>query len=199
MYAAASFHVTPWFNANWANADKTALKFKVYTQGCSADETVVVKYRVNHATTALASTWTTMGTITTNGETVYSFGSGAGIAFKSIQFRFDLARGSTTTNTPDVQWYSLSYLQNMPNSTSTASWGYQFVIDASGERKEYLPPSLLMSNLRTALNSNTLVAFGYRNDTGGTETYYGRVRAITGQERTGEIKQSKYTVFFEVP
>jgi hypothetical protein len=123
-YAASGLHITPWFDAGWANIDKLALSLKVYCQGMSANETVIVKYRLDHSYADLATGWTTLGTITASGETEYAFGSSAGIAFKAIQFRFDLARGSTTTLTPDIQWFSLKYAKLLD-----PMWGWTFTVD----------------------------------------------------------------------
>lgn len=194
-FAASGVHVTPWFDAGWPNGAKTAVRFTIKTVNPTTDETIVVKYRIDHATTGLASTWTDLGTITTSGETSYEFASGAGLAFKAIQFRFDLARGATTTNSPDILYYALSFVQNPQTLTTTGGgWGYEVDVDCS---KAYnnKNPAQLYAALMTAASTQTLIPFSVRSD----EQYYGRVKSLRGVVESGIWKEGQFTVLIIIP
>ena len=196
-YAASGTHITPWFDAGWPNGDKLALKFKTKTSGCSANETVTVSYRTDHTNTDLTTGWTSMGAITTNTTTTYTFGSDAGTSFKSIQFKFALARGGTTTNSPCIEWTSFVYLKKA-NSASTISWQYQFTVDCN-QTYNHKSKSQLVDAVKTAVESTTLVQLGFRNDTGGTDSPYGEIRSVNGDVQTGIRKQGQYTLVFVAP
>lgn len=191
-YGAAAVHITPWFDAGWADASKTAVRFKIKTSGCSATSTLIVKYRTNHTNTDLSTGWTTASTITTNTTTTYSFASGVGAAFTSIQFRFDFAN-STATDSPVIEWFSLSYLQNL-----LVKWTYQFTVDCT-EAYNNKTPSQLLDAVVTATEATTLVVLGFRNDVGATETYNGKVFSVNGQVESGLRKEGQYTLQFVAP
>ena len=193
-YRTAGAHYTPWFDADWAAGDKLALKFRVNTDDCTDTESIEVRYRVNYVATNISSSWTSLGTITTDGTTTYTFGSSLeGLEFKSIQFRFVMLRGTTTTTSPILRWYSLSYLKQI-----TPSWGYRFTVDCT---KAYNSKSRsqLVDALKTAAETATLIEFGFRNDTGATQTYRGQIREVTGSVETGLQKEGIYDVFLIVP
>jgi hypothetical protein len=192
--------LTPWFDADWAAGVKLAIALKVKVSGLTtADESVVVTYRIDHDNYDYATGWTALDTITTadfsaaSGIQTIEFASGAGLEFKSIQFRFVLARGTTTSNSPDIEWYSLSYLKNIP-----PRWGYQFTIDCT-QSYNGRTSSQLLDALKTAAETGTLIAFSYRNDSGGTETYNGRIHTIAGEHHTGIVEKGRYSIFFVVP
>ena len=188
-YAASAFHVTPWFDANWEVGQKLALKLSIKVSGASATETVIVKYRIDHATTALATTWATLGTITTNGVTTYDFPNSsapAGSAFYAVQFRLDLARTTTTTLSPDVGYFALSYKRIVP-----ARWGYRYQADCTKPYDGYSAEQLL-DNMITATELGTLVPFIYEDS-----THYVEVKEVVGDRLTGEGTEGTYNVFVQ--
>jgi len=188
-FGIAGVHVSPWFDADWQVGNKVASRLRVEVQGdVSADETVIVRYRINHATTALAATWTPLGTspykIVAAGETEYTFGSSAGIAFRSIQFRFELARaGASTTETPDIVYATLEYIKVLPKK-----WGWDFTVDCT---KPYnnLSPEQLLDALITAAETETLLTFMYED-----VTKYVQVKDVVGSRLTGEGLKGEYKV-----
>ena len=188
-YAASGIHILPWFDAGWQNVDKLALSFKVYCKGMSATETAVVQYRLNHSYDDIDTGWTTLGTITADGETEYTFASGVGTTFSAIQFKFSLARGSTSTVTPDIQWFSLKYLKLLD-----PLWGWTFTVDCNKPSYGGKSPAQLIDAVTTAAETNTLLTFVFRNDDGGTETYKVKVRSIIGGVLTGVDKRGEFTV-----
>jgi hypothetical protein len=155
----------------------------------SATETATIQYRLDHSYTDIDTGWTTLGTISSNGETEFTFGSGAGIVFSAIQFKFSLARGSTTTLTPDIQWFSLKYLKLL-----SPLWGWTFTVNCSKPSYNNKSSAQLIDAITTAAETDTLLTFVFRNDDGGTETYKVKVRSIIGGVLTGTDKQGEFTV-----
>jgi FlaG/FlaF family flagellin (archaellin) len=92
-YATSAIHQTPWVNAGQSEVDKLALKVKVEVQDASSSETVKVEYATDYS-----ESYTTMGTITSDGITTYTFGSSAGTTFRAIKFKLTLSRASGSTN-----------------------------------------------------------------------------------------------------
>jgi len=183
-YSTAGTEITPWFDANWYVGNKLAHKFKIDTDDCTATETVIVKYRLNHTYTDIASGWTTLGTIITDGTTTYDFGSSLGVAFKAIQFRFDLARGATTTTSPIIRYHVLEYSKIIPKR-----WGFEFVLDIT---KDYDGQSSqqMLDDLVTVAELETLVPFVFDET-----TYYVSVKTVDGTNYTGETREGEYKVF----
>jgi hypothetical protein len=177
-YAASADHETFWFNADQVEVDKLALELRVETSGCSSTETVVVSYGLNYA-----SSYTNLGTITSNGVTTYYFPSGTdaagantGTEFRAMRFKISLARGSTTTLTPDVISVTLSYRKKLP-----AKYVHQFEIDLNGSY-DGRSPAERRAALKTAIEVNTKVEFTFRED--GVPLYVDVVQA-SGLEETG--------------
>uniref|UniRef100_A0A6M3LA23 Uncharacterized protein n=1 Tax=viral metagenome TaxID=1070528 RepID=A0A6M3LA23_9ZZZZ len=188
-YATSSVHITPWFDANWVG-QKLALNLKVFCKDVTANETVLVQYRIDHATTAVATTWTTLGTIVAAGdgvETEYTFGSSLGTNFKAIQFKFTLVRRTTGTTpeyySPDIQYAVLEY-----EKVIDPTWGWAFTINCN---KPYAGknPEQLLDALVTAAELETLTPFAFK----GT-TYYVRVKSVEGERLTGDGDRGTYNV-----
>ena len=178
-YAESAFHETPWFDAQQSDVDKLALKFKVEVQDASSEETVVVQYATDYT-----ESYTSMGTISSSGTTTYSFGSGVGTGFRSIKFKLTLARESGTTSSimkksPDVVSISLEYRKKLD-----AKYGHSVEVDLNKTYKGKSPKQL-RSALVSAIESNTLNEFTFRDDSGGTRNYYVDVTSATGIEYTG--------------
>jgi len=200
-YHGTSTHITPWFDGGWASSNKVALKLKVSTGNLGTSDVVVVYYRTDHSDLTIASGWTTLGTISTNTETTYSFGTGnVGVEFKNIQFKYALQRNAgVTTQTPDVYWASLAYyIKPEPLITTGGGWAYNFAVDCT---KTYAKnaPSELIDALRTAAETKTMIQIAYRNDVGGTETYLGNITDVKGSVESGQLKRGQYAVRFLVP
>ena len=188
-YAESGTHETPWFNAGQSEVDKLALKLKVETQDCSSTETVIVQYATNYS-----ESYTSMGTITSDGITTYTFGSGVGTDFRSIKFKLTLARTTTTSTanykkkTPDVVSMTLEWRKKLP-----AKWGHQVQLDLNKEYKGKTPKELRTA-LVTAIESKTLNEFTFRDDSGGTRNYYVDVVSATGLEYTGHDERGISTI-----
>ena len=125
-----------------------------------------------------------MGTISSDGTTTYTFGSSLGTSFRSIKFKLTLSReaGSTTTimkQSPDVVSLTLEYRKKLE-----AKWGHQVEVDLNKDYKGNSPKDL-RSALVSAIESNTLVEFTFRDDSGGTRNFYVDIASATGLEYTG--------------
>ena len=198
-FAASGEHITPWVTVDAKDVDSLSLQLYVEVQRATADETVVVDYGLDYATT-----YTTLGTISANGITTYSFPNATtptGTAFRSIRFRLTLARGTVNTNSPDVVSLTFVYRKKLK-----PRWGATFIIDLTGEGifgGEYkgLTTRQLQNELVTAAESNLLVAFTFHDDTtsGNPRNYYVDVHLPGGSEETGRLFGGQVTVTVEEP
>ena len=178
-YETTGFHETPWFDAQQTEVEKLALKLKIELDNASSTETVAVQYATNYSTS-----YTSMGTITSDGVTTYTFGSGVGATFRSIKFKLTLSRESGSTvaimkKSPDVVSLALEYRKKLE-----AKWGHTVEVDINSDYKGKSPKDL-RGSLVTAIESNTLVEFTFRDDSGGDRNYYVDVTSASGIEYTG--------------
>ena len=193
-FAASGVHETPWFNAGQAEVDKLALKLRVEVQDASSTETVAVEYATDYA-----ESYTSLGTITSDGITSYTFGSSAGTAFRAIKFKLSLARTTNTGTvnytklTPDVVSTTLEWRKKLPSK-----WGHQVQVDINKEYKGKSPKDLRAA-LLSAIESTTLVEFTFRDDSGGTRNYHVDVASATGMEYTGTDERGISTISLVEP
>jgi len=177
-YESSGTHETPWFNAGQSEVDKLALKLKVEVQDSSSSETVQVQYATDYAETYLP-----LGTIESDGITTYTFGSSAGTKFQAIKFKLTLSRASSTDadkkKTPDVVSMTLEWRKKLE-----AKWGHQVELDLNKEYKGRSPKDLRAA-LLSAVESETLVEFTFRDDTSTNRNFYVDVVSATGIEFSG--------------
>lgn len=195
-YDSAGIHITPWFDGGWIG-NKLALSTKVFCNDSAADAIVEVSYRIDHANTDILTGWTSLGTIAGAGdgvETEYTFGTNAvGVAFKSIQFSFDLARGATNTLSPDVIYLKFKYLKLLDSK-----WGWNVTVDCSKEHKSNTPLQLI-ANLNAATETATLLEFTFRDESGGTYTNYVKVANAQSLQQTGSDWRGTYSLALVEP
>ena len=193
-YKSSGVHETPWFNAGQSEIEKLALQLKVEVQDSSSTETVVVQYATDYA-----ESYTSMGTINSNGITTYTFGSNLGTAFRSIKFKLTLAR---TTNTSTA-----NYLKKSPDVVSMtliwrkkleAKWGHQVGVSLNRDYKGKTPKQL-RAKLIEAIESSTLVEFTFRDDDSTNRNYYVDVTSATGLESTGYDERGSSTIMLVEP
>ena len=205
-YAASGEHQTPWFSANQSEVEKLALRLKVEVENASSTETVKCYYGVDGDD----STWTQFtdshtgdGTfdasddrIEGNGITTFSFGgvsTPTGTAFRSIRFKLELTRGSTTANSPDVRSITLEFRKKLP-----AKWGHSVTVDLQqpyGGRST----NELRSALVAAAESSSLVEFTFRDDGSNERNYYVDVSAVEGLEFTGHNESGTTKILLVEP
>lgn len=205
-YATSGVHETPWFNAGQSEVDKLALELRIEAQNLSSTETIKVEYATNYADTddgvtddytdAIATlNSTAMGG--SSGTYTYTFqtnSSNTGTIFRSIKFRLTLNRSTADTTgrekytTPDIVSLTLSFRKKIP-----AKWGHTVDVDLTREYKGKTPKDLRAS-LVSAIESDTLVEFTFRDDSGGTRNYYVDVVAAQGMEFTGRDERGSTTI-----
>lgn len=193
-YHTAGIHITPWFDANWVG-QKLALQLKVFCKDVTANETVLVEYRIDHIEVDLTTGWNTLGTIVAVGnevETTYTFGSSLGTNFKAIQFRFTLGRDAGGSNpeydSPDVQYVVLEY-QKIIKPT----WNWAFTVDCT---KEYngRTANQMLDAIVTAAELETLIPFVFKDT-----TFYTRVKSVEGERLSGDGRKGTYNIIVSKP
>lgn len=163
---------TPWFDGGDAAGNKTAIALRAITSSCSSNVTVQISYAVN-----FAESYTSLGTITTNGTTSYDFASGVGVEFSAIKFKVTLASNTSATS-PDLNLIELRWREKIP-----PKYGFSVTIDAAKSFRGSSPKQIL-DNITTVINTNTLVPFTYK-DSDTDRTYYVDLVAASGFEFTG--------------
>tara|TARA_Y100000310_G_scaffold321723_2_gene379770 strand:+ start:1145 stop:3463 length:2319 start_codon:yes stop_codon:yes gene_type:complete len=192
-YGAAGLHITPIFDADATTEQKLAYKIKIYTKGVNTNETVILKYRIDRANTDIDTGWTTALTLDTTGEAgaqTYTFQTASvdsGLVFYAIQFRLDLARGGTTTNTPDVQTFAFYYLKE---TDPKYAWSFNIICSESHAGTTARQAE---TALQSAVESGVLVPFIFRADNA-NETHYVKVISFEAVMETGNKFTGKYAV-----
>lgn len=177
----------PWFDAGQADVDKLALRLRVEVTGTSDTETVTAGYATNYG-----ASFTDFTAITADGVTTLNFQTASvnsGTAFRALRIRIRL-NSSTNTDTPDVRSVTLEWRKKIP-----ALYSFQFDVDLS-EAYSDRSPREMRAALVAAIESNVLVEFTYRNDTGDTRNYYVDIATATNLEETGDVEsgESRVTV-----
>ena len=163
---------TPWFNADQIEVDKLALKLKIETADCSSNQTVAVTYATDYT-----ESYTSLGTITSNGVTTYTFGSNLGTTFRAIKFKLTLTTNVTTVS-PDVISMTLEYRKKLDSK-----FGWAVNIDMTKPYKGRSPKAM-RSDLLSAIESNTLLEFTFKDDSTTNRNYYVDITSAQGLEHT---------------
>ena len=172
QYASSGTMETPWFDGGDAAGNKTAIALRAVTSDCSTNVNIAISYATN-----FSESYTSLGTITTNGTTTYDFASGVGVEFASIKFKVTLTSNSVLAS-PDLNLIELRWREKIP-----PKYGFSVTIDANKTFRGKTPKELL-DNITTVINTNTLVAFTYR-DNDSDRTYYVDLISASGFEFTG--------------
>jgi len=198
-YGAAGVWISGWFNAGTDAFAKLVTLLTSFTKSITNTETIALKYRTDRTYTNIATDWTTLDTLNTTGEAGQNeetFGTlGIGVAPYAIQLRLDFARGSTTTLSPELQGLVLSYMRLLG---TTWAWTAQVVISKDGYDGQ--KAKAMWENIRTAIETETLVEFTFRNESDGTETHYCKVTSPSfGRLQTGEDYSGVYNIAIVEP
>ena len=165
-------HYTSWFSADQVEVDKLALKAKVETANCNSNQTVKIEYATDYV-----ESYTTMGTITSDGLTTYTFGSNVGTTFRAIQFKIALAT-NTKIVSPDLISLTLEFRKKL-----NPKLGWTVNIDLSKAYKGNSAKAM-RANILSAIESNTLIEFTYRDDSTTNRNYYVDIINAQGLEYT---------------
>ena len=150
-----------------AAVKKVALGVALVTKSCNANEYITIDHKINNA-----ATWTELGTYKTSPRpTIVEFNSGLGTEFYVIQFAAKLQRGTTTTNSPELEsimfyWY--------PVTTKISAWTFQIdCTDDHGQKR--------LDDLETLEDTTTLIVFNPTGDEKKTDYNY-NVKVIVSPE-----------------
>ena len=160
------------------------LRLRVEVANASSNETVQAQYALDFDD----SSFTTLGSITSDGITTYEFPDSTtptGTAFRAIRIRLNLARGSDVENSPDVIAVNLEWRKKLP-----AQYGWSVMLDLT-ETYSGRSPQQQRADIVTAMESNTLVEFTYRDDTGNDRNFYVDIVNMSGAEFTGHNETGK--------
>ena len=203
-YALQGIHETPWFNAGQSEVDKLALTLRIEAQDLTSTEKVKIEYATDYSesyTTAVGTLDSTemgaaSGTYTYTFTTNDSDGNAqnVGTVFRAIKFKLTLDRSTATSTglekfeTPDVVSLTFQYRKKI-----TPKWGHTVDVDLTNEYKGNVPKDL-RSKLIDAIESETLVEFTFRDDSGDERNYYVDVIGAQGMEFTGHDERGSTTI-----
>lgn len=191
-YAAAGIHITPWFDAGTAVFSKVAKKVTITAKDTTANETIVVQYRIDHAKVDRDTGWTTLGTLVAAAdgvETTLDFGSGVGLAFDAIQFRFNFVRGGTTTKSPDLQSFALSYTRKVDSK-----WAFTFTVNTAEAKRVGAEPKGLYDSLIAAVDARLFQEFIYRDGSDAVDTRYVQFNPVDSIDQSGQGFKGQFLI-----
>ena len=172
QYDSSGSMETPWFDGGDAAGNKTAISLRAVTSSCSSGVNIQIQYA-----TDFNESYTSLGTITSNGTSTYDFASKAGVEFASIKFKATLTSNNTLSS-PDLNLLELRWREKIP-----PKFGFSVTIDAAKTFRGQTPKQIL-DNITTVINTNTLVPFTYK-DNDSDRSYYVDLISASGFEFTG--------------
>jgi hypothetical protein len=189
-YATPTELITPWLEAD---RDKTATGVYVRVGGreLTSTQTIVVDYGTNDS-----ETWTTLGTITSDGITEYLLPNSttpSGTGFLTFRLRFTLTRGTTTTTKAILSPPTFAFRYKAP-----AKYRFTVELDLTHGYGDQTPKQM-RDSLRTAIESSSFIPLGYRNDSdtdfgSGDRRFYVDIIGGTNLEETGEDERGTSTI-----
>lgn len=182
-FATSGIFLSPWFDAGTVAYGKLMQAVTSYAKSVTANETITIKYRLDHTNEDRDTGFTTLATLDTSGENgavETLLASGAGLSFNAIQFRIDFARGGTNTNSPDLLALVTAY---MLRKKGNRAWNFTINIEGelgdASEQQQY-------DNIWDAIELGTLIPITYRNEDV-NETHYVQLFLAGGTTRTGDF------------
>ena len=128
------------------------------TKSCSATEKIDICYGINGADPTATALGSFISSPKPTTLTFPSTGGGLGEVFYTIQFTIAMARGTTKTNSPELESLMFYYL---PTPVRISGW--VFNIDATGDNG-----SVIFTEFETIYDTDLLVAFYPSGDSGKT-------------------------------
>lgn len=129
---------------------KTAIRIRGATKGCTANLKLTIYYRTDaDCFAAIDSEWTELGTFTASpSPTALDFISGAGLAFKQIQFAVE---GATNVSTTTPQLLSLEFDYDV-GTKRLRGWTFPVTVGKHNSAE-------IIDNLHTSQDRDTMLAF----------------------------------------
>jgi len=182
---------SPWFDMNMHNHQKLALSAIVETLNPTTDETVKIEYATDYV-----ESFTTIATKDEGGEKKYRLPNDVnkqGVSFRAWKWKITLARGTTTTNTPQLIKLTLTWRPRI-----TTLYGIRASLDLT-KPVAGVPPVTQFKNLRTSLNKKKLIEVAYRADSSGEQVYLMDTLDLQTSEESGQTDYGSVTVTFAEP
>jgi len=168
----------PIFDGRYAEINGTALAITFVVEGLSGDDTIEVKYGLNGAYPT-----TNLGEITsTTDPPTLTFGSGAGIAFKTICIHVDFV---CSTSHPIIRRIVFTYLKKPP-----IRYRYTAAIEVKATRTALRSIETLLAEFETVYDATTLQQLKY-----GRVSTYIDLKAINFIERPPATKTGQRNVY----
>jgi hypothetical protein len=150
--------ILPWFDANLASVQKTALSAQVRVLNASSTETYKLWYQIDDV-----DTWIQMYDVDGNLATVSASGvtdlylntTRAGTLFRNIRFKEELASGSSSLS-PRVVFVKLRYIREF-----NILYGFDFDIDLTRDQPDGRTPQEAIANLETAVGGKQIGVLSY--------------------------------------
>lgn len=174
-YGSGCSHITSWFDMGTENQKKLFKSLQLRVAQLSASETVSVYYGLDKDD----ATWNALGTITTNGRVEFPLNTVFGKTADYIRFRFDLARGATTTLTPIIEFWANEWMRLLPVTP-----GFTFLVDLSASYKSRTPLQMfqLLQDFADSDETVELIPFIYTDTlTQDTATFFVSVSRMDAQ------------------
>ena len=166
---------------------KTAIRVRASTKGCTSTLKFTVYYRTDaKCFSAVGSDWTELGTLADSpSPTALDFESGAGLAFKQIQFA---VAGVTTSeaSTPELKSFEFDY---DVGTKRLRGWTFQVTVGKADSKK-------IVDDLHTSQDKDTLLLFYPSGDSVNGASYRVKISNIAENvewamfRRTGTIMVS---------
>lgn len=188
-FAPSSTHISPWFDADWSEDEKLALGLRIGVKNLSATQRIRVWYGLDDT-----DGWTDLGWVDSStaskptGVIEFQFDEGVGFPFYSIRFRFDFERGTDSTKTPILRFFSLNYVKAIDTI-----FGYNLTIDFSQPHKGRTPGQM-QAALEASIRKRGLLPFRYKDSAGHPNARLVRVQSYRGALQTAFDDRAKATV-----
>ena len=185
-FATSSTHEYPWFDGDDEENIKVGLRYVGTAEGMSADETVAIKYILDYGTTEV-----TVGTVSANGRFAFDLPSTAtpeGVEFRAIRTILDLSRGTNDRQqSPKIRTLDLVYRKKL-----TVKWGFEVTVDTGGDAAT--TPLAIRQAIATAVGTDTLVKFNYRDEDQQESAFWVDVRMPSSMEESGTDHKADMTL-----
>nr|MBA3575334.1 hypothetical protein [Pseudonocardiales bacterium] len=167
---------------------KKASHVVVTMDHATIDENVVVSYRTDRGP---ETGWTTLGTITAQGQTYLYLdpnGDGApeGLAFEWFQFRWDFARGADPSQTPIMRAFSFHF-RKIPQPAES----FTITIALSPEEDNAQSADIIRARLKRLSEAEEFLTLVHRD-----QHYRGDLTSTSGSDGTGEENAGQRVLTF---
>src|SRR3990167_989733 len=188
-YATSGFVELPIFDGGFESQNKLAVACRIKLASSPTAASVSVGYRINGSTGAYT---TFTSTVTGTSEVTIRFPEGGsstgyvGLAFKSIQFKITLTRGTATTASPIVEYFAMDFIR-LPEVRRMFVVNIDTSMAIGGKT-----PQQQRELIWTMIGTTTLGTFAYLDDASGTRSFLVKALSPQGLETSGYQRDGIY-------